>query len=293
MIEFLREISETLTPDVLQVLAAVISVIGIFGGIAYAIFKFGGFYANLNRNESDTRRDIREIQGDIKTVQGDIKTVQQNVAHLKETTVTKSDFNEFKSEIKSEVREIKSDFNEFKSEVRTDIGEIKSDFNEFKSEVRADIKEIKTDVGAFKSEVGEFKSEVRKTVHAIFKILSSDTATKSLSPERLTKVGEEIADAIDANAILDKHHVALSALVNRDNPQTLYDLQQACFSVVDEHLPGMLTPKQLTIAKNKSYQHGIPLENALTVIAVLLRDFLIAEKGWTTAADKNSMDTNC
>jgi len=43
----------------------------------------------------------------------------------------------------------------------------------------------------------------------------------------------------------------------------------------------MLSGEQLNIAKQQALKHGIPLDNALAVVAVALRDRLLAEKGMT------------
>lgn len=109
---------------------------------------------------------------------------------------------------------------------------------------------------------------------------SAGSSLKSTSPINLTDVGKEISAALDAPGIVEKHAKTLRGLVDKANPQTAYDLQQECFAIVDKHLPALLTDEELKIAKGRALHYGTPLDNVLAVVGVLLRDKLLAERGW-------------
>ena len=116
-------------------------------------------------------------------------------------------------------------------------------------------------------------------MNLVFQKLYADTSVKAESPTRLTEVGREIVRVLDAESVTETHLGKLRELVDQNAPETAYDLQQECFAVVDRHMPDLLDDAQLRIAKDQALKHGIPLDNALAVFGVLLRDRLAAEKG--------------
>lgn len=125
---------------------------------------------------------------------------------------------------------------------------------------------------------------IKARLDLVFQQLTPSSTIKSDSPVRLTATGEKISLALDAPKILEMHGEKLIHLIAANAPQNAYDMQQACFAVVERSLTGMLSDDTLNAAKNEAFQHGIPLDNVLAVVAVLLRDRLIKEKGWSLAA---------
>lgn len=122
---------------------------------------------------------------------------------------------------------------------------------------------------------------IKERVDLIFRRLYPDqTDAQRHRSARITKTGEDIANAIQAQTFLAREEKALEALVEAHNPQNPYDLQQACFAVVEQNAVDLLPDESLSIAKEKALDYGIPLDNALAVIAVLLRDRILAKKGW-------------
>lgn len=144
--------------------------------------------------------------------------------------------------------------------------------------LQSDMQSVKADVGSISRDMAVLKERVKW----IFTIVSPDSAVKSSSPAHLTKSGNDIVAALGAESVVRQNLDKLRQLVDEKNPQNAYDLQQACL-VITENLVDLniLSAEQLEIAKEKSFAYGIPLDNALLVVAVLLRDILIAEKGWT------------
>ena len=60
--------------------------------------------------------------------------------------------------------------------------------------------------------------------------------------------------------------------------------------MVEEQIHNLLDARELEMAKAQALKYGIPLGNALSVVAVLLRDRLIKEYGWTDSdIDKHAI----
>ena len=122
---------------------------------------------------------------------------------------------------------------------------------------------------------------IKNQVNALFQHFIQKSPVITESPARLSETGKEIAKAINAERILNKNKEFFKNLINASPPNNAYDLQQIYFRVVEEQLQGLLDDKELQTAKKESLKHGIPLENSLSIIAVLLRDCLVKEYGWT------------
>ncbi len=121
---------------------------------------------------------------------------------------------------------------------------------------------------------------IKERVDLLFQRGFPNSAIKTSSPVKLTETGTSIADAINAEGILDKQEATLEKLVNERSPNNAYDLQQGCLRVVEDNIQRLLTIEESEIAKSKSLEYGIPLDNALAIIAVLLRDRLMKKRGW-------------
>ena len=194
----------------------------------------------------------------------------------------------------SEIAKLREDWHRdippLKAQSQTQAGEIAK----LREDWHRDIPPLKAQVKSQGEELAKFRTDwnrdippLKAKMDFVFQKLYPDTSVKADSPPRLTDVGREIARALNADAVTETHLDKLRELVNESAPQTLYDLQQACFSVAERHLPELLDDAQMRIAKDQSFKHGIPLDNALAIFGVLLRDRLIAEKGWTLPADEN------
>ena len=79
-------------------------------------------------------------------------TILEVVLNLKE------EFNEFKTEVKSEIQEIKNDLNNFKIEVREEFSKVNSRLDKLENDVNI----LKDDVNILKHDVNVLKSEAIK-----------------------------------------------------------------------------------------------------------------------------------
>ncbi len=140
--------------------------------------------------------------------------------------------------------------------------------------------ELREDVGA-----------IRVRLDFLFQKQSSSSAVVSSSPIQMTAVGKKISACIDAPGIIDAHWDSLCKWALADNPKNPYDIQLAAFTAVEKHLIELLSEDQLDQAKAQAMEYGIPLDNALAVVGVLLRDKLLKQQGLSipqTAAAKSA-----
>ena len=121
---------------------------------------------------------------------------------------------------------------------------------------------------------------IKERVNLLYTTIFSDTAYKNESPAKLTDIGNEISVHLKAGKILENNLDRLKGLVEESKPITPYDLQQVCFSVVEDNMTQLLSNDELNIAKDESVKRGMPLDHTLSIFAILLRDKLLEEKGW-------------
>ena len=121
---------------------------------------------------------------------------------------------------------------------------------------------------------------IKEKVGLLFAQTFTNSVYRSNIPAHLTNVGEKIFGQLKVNEIIHKNKDKLKKLIEAENPKNTYDLQQACFLVIEKNMSEILTSSKLDIAKNESAKYGIPLDHTLTIFAILLRDILLKEKGW-------------
>ena len=135
------------------------------------------------------------------------------------------------------------------------VGHVNSDrerFKDFMKEVREDI------------------SGIRKDISGIFLKLKSDTITPS-SPIKLTQLGQSISAELESRTWARETAPTLVDDVTGKHP---YEIQNFCFEYVrkDFLLPEEMDEK----VKNCAYKNGITREEVLQVLAIELRDDLLA-----------------
>ncbi len=135
------------------------------------------------------------------------------------------------------------------------IGAVNSDrgsFKKFTVAVRDDLKDIQNDI--------------KKMLH-----WQSSKTIDSQSPLRLTEIGQKVSDLLDIPAITEMLVSTLRPQVEGKQP---YDIQERCFAYVrDEYEP---SPELDARIKQCAYDNGLDRDEVLDVLAVVLRDKLLA-----------------
>jgi uncharacterized protein YajQ (UPF0234 family) len=102
---------------------------------------------------------------------------------------------------------------------------------------------------------------------------------QSHSPISLTKLGEDVSSNIKAAEILKNHYVQLKKIMEHAQPKTAYDIQEQAMRIARESLDDLLNEDELVTVKDEAFKHGVPLEDVLVVIGILLRNEYLREKG--------------
>ena len=126
---------------------------------------------------------------------------------------------------------------------------------------------VDTDRKNFRS----FMEEVRADIKEILGRLPP-VAVTSGSPLRLTDLGHKISEAIDAKALVDELASELAPLLRTRHA---YEVQDGCIRfVLDEYKP---PPEVAVRIMGAAFENGIDKEQVLRVLAVELRDRILAD----------------
>lgn len=121
--------------------------------------------------------------------------------------------------------------------------------------------------------------EIRTKVNLIYQNTNRQPSLQSNSPLSLSKYGQEISENIKAPEIFKKYSAALTAELEKKNPQNAYDIQQESLNVVKEKMPQLIDASELNTMKNEAFQRGTILEDIIIVFAIYLRDHILDAKG--------------
>ena len=101
----------------------------------------------------------------------------------------------------------------------------------------------------------------------------------SLSPVNLTNVGKEIVEKINANAILERCIPQLEKEVEKENPNSAYDIQMVAMKIAKEEMLTYLNETELAAVKQDAFERGLLVEDIMSVFGVLLRNHILSQKG--------------
>jgi hypothetical protein len=110
------------------------------------------------------------------------------------------------------------------------------------------------------------------------------------SPISLTPHGEEIANKIKAQDILNRYKDSLEQEIDKYNHKNAYDIQVASFTVASSYFKNILNETDLNTIKNASFNEGVLLEDFLSsLFGILLRNMILSQKNIPIAeVDKHS-----
>ncbi len=109
--------------------------------------------------------------------------------------------------------------------------------------------------------------------------LGSKRPVASMSPIMLTEVGKEIVKKINGNDILNRCIYDLVREVETDKPNNAYDIQMISMRVAKEKMISCLNDNELLVVKQEAYNRGLLVEDIMSVFGVLLRDYILKQKG--------------
>ena len=130
--------------------------------------------------------------------------------------------------------------------------------------------EWKATVNADRASFRRFMTEVRDKLDQLL-ALSKTTAT-SQSPLQLTDLGEDVSNEIHAKAVAGRLQPIITERLGRGSQA--FDIHDACFDyVMDKYEP---TDEERIRIRRSAYEHGLERDQVLQVIAIELRDLVLA-----------------
>lgn len=109
--------------------------------------------------------------------------------------------------------------------------------------------------------------------------LGARRAVASLRPINLTPVGIEIVERIKAKAILARCLSQLGKEVEKENPNSAYDIQMVAMKIAKEKMLTCLNETELAAVKQEAFERGLLIEDIMSVFGVLLRNHILSQKG--------------
>lgn len=129
---------------------------------------------------------------------------------------------------------------------------------------------VGTRLTALEKTLSEGLNELREDVKKILHWQASKTIDSG-SPLRLTDIGKHASDVLDLPSVADD---LLPMLTESAKGRDAYDIQQLCFDYVrDEYKP---SPEFDARIKQHAFDNGLDRDEVLDVLAIALRDKLIA-----------------
>ena len=145
--------------------------------------------------------------------------------------------------------------------------------NSDRDTLRADSDTLRADSDTFKDFMKEIREDIKKIHEKINKILGhiDKTTVSSGSPLHLTELGEKISGEIQARQWAEKTATEFTEKVRDKQP---YEIQEICF----EHVREKFKPDSDLDSKigTAAYENGIKRDEVLNVLAIELRDVLMA-----------------
>ncbi|MGE3278509.1 MAG: hypothetical protein AB7J40_01755 [Candidatus Altimarinota bacterium] len=116
-------------------------------------------------------------------------------------------------------------------------------------------------------------------VDLIYQNTNPNAPLRSNSPLSLTKIGEQILLAVDAENIFSKYSDRMISEVEKMSPNNAYDIQQASLDVARTKMIDLLDSKELSLIKQEAFNRGILVEDVMSVFGYLLRNHILDIKG--------------
>ncbi len=151
----------------------------------------------------------------------------------------------------------------------TDVYKMKKDIRE----LQADASKLKIDISELQEDISNIKDNIHKIISVLF---SKEYLILHNSPLRITSTGKKIAMNIGADKLLDKHWEYLKGKVDATEPSGAYDIEMTSVEVAEE-MDVVLSDEDKDIIKAEAFDRGIPYEEILSIIGVMLRDKLLEE----------------
>ena len=137
---------------------------------------------------------------------------------------------------------------------------------------------VDSDRDAFKKFIEEMRTdirEIRADIKRIFQILPPATATTQ-SPLRLTDLGKEISEFIEARAWASE---LAKQLTNEAEGKDAYEIQELARNRCNRNMD--MSELRAALCRRAAFQHGLKLDQVFGVLGIELRNILLRKANLT------------
>lgn len=120
-------------------------------------------------------------------------------------------------------------------------------------------------------------SEIKATTNLLYQ--AHLTTIRAASPIKLTPLGQEISDTLAVPAKVNAHWEAISAEMDKKNPQNPYDIQTVALAIARNCFDKIFTEEERNEAKTVAFNKGLNLLEIYPIIGIEIRNRVMKEKG--------------
>ncbi len=143
------------------------------------------------------------------------------------------------------------------------------------SELKRKFDIMQFDIDKMKTDISNTKDNINKIVKKLFP--KAKFLILRESPLRITDTGKNVVMKIGADKLLTKYWDHLKGKVEATKPRGIYDIDTASIEVAQE-MYVILSDEEKDIIKTEAFEQGVPYQEILSLIGVMLRDKLLEEQ---------------
>lgn len=152
--------------------------------------------------------------------------------------------------------------------------DLKENLNEFKADIKEELKIIKGEFGAIKGDFRTIKNDIREHDKDIA-FLKGKKYSYGDSPLKLNDEGARVFRQSKIGPIIDERKTELLQKIQDKNPDGLYDVQEFSKTVLEELRNDSVILKKL---KDRAYNSGVDIDIVLFVGSLYLRNIYRDER---------------
>lgn len=142
------------------------------------------------------------------------------------------------------------------------------------------ITEIKNDIKSVNTNIHDIPWKMFDAIGRILgsKEMKAASFVQSRSPISLSEKGNNIAEKIKANEIIENHKNDLTKRVRNKTPKTAYEKQKFSEEIIQEYfIKDIISEEEKISLQDFAYEEGYDLDSFLIIFSIKLRDIILEE----------------